>query len=233
MECTEWTVYNLLVLRRKIVRHLSDTIIYTVYFFAHEWRRSVLMSARQAEWYSFQAEQENARQSDEDGIELVVSNYSCSLAARNVRGFNAAYHLYTLVISAKLNGFAERLRQYRSLLDAATGGCRVRCQLRNIVNTIVNQSRPVIEKFVYTSSSSSSSSSYTLFKQLSITFHSPFKSREKLFNNVINMWKQARLIPRLATEFGRRTPATGRINFRIITYTYLTFEPLYINTNCF
>jgi len=103
------------------------------------------VSVVKAEWYGDKAEQENAERTGKEDIELSVSNYSCS-AGVDVRGFDMAVRYYTLVISARLNDVARRLVQYKSLLDAASGRCHLKCQLRNVFNTIVNQSRPVIDR---------------------------------------------------------------------------------------
>jgi len=103
------------------------------------------MSMCKADSYSDKAELLNADRTDDDGIELSVSNYSCS-SAINVRGVDGAYHHYRLVISARLNSVATRLVQYKLLLHGAGGHCGVRCQLNTIVTSIVNQSRPVVDR---------------------------------------------------------------------------------------
>jgi len=75
----------------------------------------------------------------------VVSNYTCSSVV-DMRGFDSAYHHFTLVISAKLNAVASRLAHYRFLLDAASSRrCGVECQLKTVVKEIVNESRPLID----------------------------------------------------------------------------------------
>ena len=91
------------------------------------------------------AERENSELADEENIELSVSNSSCSSTV-DVRRFDGHYHSFTLVISARLNVVAARRAAFRSLLSAAgRRHCDVKCQL-NTVSTIVNQSRPVIDR---------------------------------------------------------------------------------------
>jgi len=110
------------------------------------------MSVCKADWYSDIAELENDERADDDDIELSVSNYSCSSTA-DVRGFDNAYHHYTLVISARLNAVATRLTRYKQLLQAGRGQCGVSCQLKTMVHNIVNKSRPVIDRLVTVSRS--------------------------------------------------------------------------------
>jgi len=98
-----------------------------------------------ADWYSVKVDQENAERVGEENIELAVSNSSCSAAVQGLRGFRTS-HQYTLVISARLNMPAARRTQYKLLLNAASSQCRIQCQLKTIVSSIVNQSRPVIDR---------------------------------------------------------------------------------------
>jgi len=92
------------------------------------------------------AEQENSELADEENIELSVSNSSCSSTV-DVRRFDGHYHSFKLVISARLNVVAARRAAFRSLLSAAGHRhCDARCQLKSTVSTIVNQSRPVIDR---------------------------------------------------------------------------------------
>ena len=103
------------------------------------------MSVCKADWYRDKAELENAEREDDDSIELSVSNYSCSPAI-NMRGFDGAYHHYRLMISARLNSVATLLALYKAPLRGAKDQCGVWCQLKHTVHSIVNQSRPVIDR---------------------------------------------------------------------------------------
>ena len=107
-----------------------------------------------AEWYTDKADVENAERADDESIELVVSNYSCS-SALDMRGFDNAYHHYTLVVSARLNTVASRRQRYKALLQAEATRpqrqqprCDVRCQLKNVAGHIINDSRPIIDQSV-------------------------------------------------------------------------------------
>ena len=104
------------------------------------------MSVYKADWYTDKAEVENAERTDEEGITLAVTNYSCS-SAIDMRGFDSAYHVCTLIISARLNNVASRLTQYKFLLHAADSSrCGVECQLKTVVRKIINESQPLIDK---------------------------------------------------------------------------------------
>ena len=103
------------------------------------------LSVCKADWYNDKVELENSERADSEDIELSVSNYSCSPAVDN-RGFDTAFHHYILVISARLNAVATRLAQYKVMLHDAGRSCDVKCQLKTVVNTVINQSRPVIDR---------------------------------------------------------------------------------------
>lgn len=85
----------------------------------------------QSDWYKDKAELENSKRSDDADVELLVSNYSCMPAAVD-------RHQYTLIISARLNAVATRMNSWPQ--------CDIKCQLKNSVNTIINQSRPLIHR---------------------------------------------------------------------------------------
>ena len=94
---------------------------------------------------------ESADREDDESIELTVSKYSCS-SAIDMRGFDNAFHHYTLVISARLNSIASQLYRYKSMLQAEAKGsqgrpdCDVRCQLKIAATQIINESQPIIDQ---------------------------------------------------------------------------------------
>ena len=106
-----------------------------------------------ADYYEGKAELETSERANEESIELVVSNSSCSSAV-DMRGFDNAYHHYTLVISARLNTVASRLSRFKFLMRAAAAAaagrrrCGVECQLKTVAKKIINESRPIIDKSV-------------------------------------------------------------------------------------
>lgn len=104
------------------------------------------MAGWKVDWYVARVERENSERSDDEDVELSVSNSSCS-STLDARGFDARRHHFTLVISARSNAVARRLADFRSQLSAAGARhCDVRCRLETAVTTIVNQSRPVIDR---------------------------------------------------------------------------------------